>query len=171
MIILSIPNIKNFMSNLFVKDIFDSWLVSEITISTHTTFSINGKLNKEFFTDEELSDIPNHENSSWQLLRPLCFELIRGSKTPLFMKLIFKLPKDDTEKLTASAGSSFAPEDVNGLFINIKYEQGRLVITTGSSLKTFSPDRSLDEAFDQYVKSFLTQHSIEYDNFVSTQSE
>lgn len=153
------------MSNLFIKDIFDSWLVSEITISTHTTFSINGRLNKEFFTDEELSDIPDHENSSWQLLRPLCFELIRGSKKPLFMKLIFKLPKDDIKKITVSAGSAFAPEDVNGLFVNIRYEQGRLTVTTGSSLKTFLPDRSLDEAFDKYIKSFLTQYSIEYDEF------
>lgn len=163
MIILSIPNIKHFMSNLFVKETFDSWLVSDITITTHNTFCINGQLNLSFFDYEEQKQLQNREYSAWKLLRPVCFGIIRGNKSPSFMKLVFQLPEDETNRLIGESSSSYAPEDVNGLFINIKYEHGKLVITTGSSLRTFVPDRSLDECFEQYLRAFLTQNEIEYD--------
>ncbi len=163
MIILSILNIKHFMSKLFVKEAFDSWLVSDITITTHNTFCINGQLNLSFFDDEEQKQLQSHEYSTWKLLRPVCFGIIRGNKSPSFMKLVFQLPEDETNRLIKESSSAYAPEDINGLFINIRYEHGRLLITTGSSIRIFAADRSLDESFEQYVRSFLTEHEIEYD--------
>lgn len=163
MIILSIANVKQFMSNLFIRETFDEWLVSEAVIATCSTFCISGQLNKEFFNDEELALLENRGYSQWKLLRPSCFGIIKGNKPPVMLKLVFLLPKPDTDRLLASSSSALAPEDINGLFANIRYEHGRISVTTGSSVSTFTSDKSLDEAFEDYVKRFLTNSGIAFE--------
>lgn len=163
MIALKITNIKNFMSKLLVKDTFDKLNVSEATISTYNTFQINGQINKDFYTSEELESIDQTEYSLWEKLRPFCFELIKGSKTPSFFKMIFLLSVEDLTKLIETYNLEYSLEDINGLFINIKYSEGVLTCVTGSSIRLFTMDKSLDHAFDTYVKQFLTQNSIDYE--------
>lgn len=160
---LKITNIKNFMSSLLIKDIFDKLNVSEATISTYNTFQINGQINKDFYTSEELETIDQTEYSLWEKLRPFCFELIKGSKTPSFFKIVFLLSPQDISKLIQTYDLVFSLADINGLFINIKYSEGVLTCITGSSIRLFTMDKSLDHAFDTYVKHFLTQNNINFE--------
>ena len=53
MISLSIKDTKNFMSQLLVKNTFDTLYISEADIATTVTFSINGLINKDYYTQEE----------------------------------------------------------------------------------------------------------------------
>ena len=53
MLALQITNIKDFMSKLFLKDTFDSFYLVKSAITTANTFSIDGRIKKEYFTKEE----------------------------------------------------------------------------------------------------------------------
>ena len=57
MISLTLPDIKDFTSNLLLKDSFDSFCFIEGEIMTFTTFRIAGFIQKEFSdTDSELPE-------------------------------------------------------------------------------------------------------------------
>ncbi len=49
MLAVQIDHVKNFMRELLLQGTFDSFLVSEVSITTFTTFSIDGQLHPEFF--------------------------------------------------------------------------------------------------------------------------
>ena len=66
MILLSISEVKEFMSKLLLSDTFDSFLFIEGEIVTFNTFSINGYLQKDFF-DKDM--IPERNYSLWKELR------------------------------------------------------------------------------------------------------
>jgi hypothetical protein len=159
MTIFTITGIKHFMSLLLSQEAFDQWLVSEITITTHNTFHMDGTLNKDFYGEDER---PQGDKAPWSLLRPICFNIIKGQRTPSMMKLIFTMNPETTSGIIHEAGS-IPPEDVNGLYVNMHYEGGRLTLTTGTSLRIFSMDKALDEALERYVSGFLTGNGIEYD--------
>ena len=53
MISLRIKNTKTFMSHLLVKDTFDNFLLSEADIKTSCSHSIDGQINRAFYSDEE----------------------------------------------------------------------------------------------------------------------
>ena len=56
-------------------------------------------------------------------------------------------------------------EDISNLSVNIRYQTGELYITTGSSLKVFTPDKSVDQAWDRWVEMFLSDNEILYEKF------
>ena len=58
---------------------------------------------------------------------------------------------------------NFDPDCVNGLFLNVRYQDGSVTMTTASSLSTFTLDRSLDEAFERYIINFLSDADISYE--------
>ena len=51
-------------------------------------------------------------------------------------------------------------EEINGLFMNLRYEKENLNIITGTSIKTFTLDKTLDQVWDGYVKDFLKYYEI-----------
>ena len=163
MIAVKINNIKDFMTKLLVKDTFDNLYVSEATISTYNTFQINGLINKNFYTSEEPESNDSAEYSLWKKLRPFCFELIKGSKTPSFLKIIFLLATKDITTLIETNNLGFSLDDINGLVLNIKYAEGVITCITGSSIKLFTMDKSLEHAFDSYAKQFLSQNNIDFE--------
>jgi hypothetical protein len=163
MISLSISGVKTFMSHLLIKDTFDSFLLSEADISTANTYSIQGSINRDFFSDEEWNELTNQEYSSWAQLKPFCFSLIKGSKVPSSMKLIFLLSSEQCQNLLSTIDTEFTANDINGLFMNIRYQDGQLTLITGTSLRVFTLDKTLDKAFDQYVCRFLSESGIAYE--------
>lgn len=163
MIILKISNIKDLTNHLLVKSTFDNWLVSEVSITTFTTFSIDGTLTKEFYSQEELAELDNKDKCTWGLLKPKCYDLIKGTKPPVLMKFVLQLPASTVKELVTASCYDLSYEDINGLFININYNQGQMNITTGSSIKKFTLDKSLDEAFEKYFEHFLNTYKIDYE--------
>lgn len=155
MISIEISDIKSFMSKLLVKDTYDRLLVSEITLTTGNTYNISGKINRSFYTGEELEALPSQDYASWETFRPTCFSLIKGIKTPSFFKIIFLLPSDMVEELLGQNHLDYRLSDINGLFINLKYQDGRLTCVTGTSLSLFTLDKSLEQAFDNLVSTLF----------------
>ena len=160
MILLSISEVKEFMSKLLLSDTFDSFLFIEGEIVTFNTFSINGYLQKDFF-DKDM--IPERNYSLWKELREYCFSLIRGKRTPLRFKFVFGLSEPNIEKLLRQQGLSFTPQDVQGLYLNISYDRHSLRCVTGTSMNLFTLDKSLEEAWDKMVQKFFVQKEISFE--------
>ncbi|WP_461812255.1 DUF5721 family protein [Faecalimonas sp.] len=160
MVLLSISEVKEFMSKLLLSETFDSFLFIEGEIVTFNTFSINGRLQKDFFDKDML---PERNYSLWTDLREYCFSLIRGKRTPLRFKFIFGLAETNIKKLLEQQTLAFTPQDVQGLYLNISYDGTSLKCVTGTSMNLFTLDKSLEEAWDKMIQKFFTQKKIEFE--------
>ena len=163
MVALQIQDIKIFMNKLLLSQTFDNFLLVEGSITTYNTFRIEGRVHKDFISVEEIEEknLENRDFSLWKEVKPFCLELIKGKKTPLGFKLTFQLSKENTAKLLASSGiTSIQPENISGLLLNIRYDNGALNVITATNLNLFTLDKTLEHAWDDMVKRFLKQQEI-----------
>lgn len=158
MIALQLNGTKNFMSHLLLTDTFDNFLFIEGEIVTFNTFTIDGYIQKAFYDSES----PLPEYSSWKNIREFCFSIIKGKRTPLSFKFIFSLSPENIARLIAQNQLDFQPDTVQGLYLNIRFENGDLSCITGTSLKTFSLDKSLEKTWDSTVQKFFDQKGIAF---------
>lgn len=163
MVALRIADMKAFTKKLFIGETFDRFLVREATIVTFNSFSIDGKVRHGFYSDEELEEGKIEAYSSWKALRPFCFSLIKGSKLPESFAIVFKLPPENVERFLKDRGSSWLPEQVGGLFINVRYEEKVLSCITGLSMNQFTMDRTLEREWDDSIKAFLKKEEIAFE--------
>lgn len=160
-----ILDVKDFMSKLLIGETFDQFSLIEASITTFCTFSIDGQLKPDFFdTDQQTVMKENHIlYSSWKEIRPHCYAVIRGKRTPLAFKIIFQLPYKRTEQIITSARLPFSMDLINGLFLNLQYKNNELFCTTGTSFRTFLPDKSLEQVWDSMIPGFLRKHEIAFE--------
>lgn len=165
MIALSIKNQKLFMKQLLVLDTFDHFLVSEASVTTFVSYHIDGALHREYYGTDADTALPDADRirASWADIRPFLFLIIRGRKAPLSFKFVLQLPAQEVALLIARSKLSLTPGDVFGLYLNCQYTDGHLTLTSGSSLRVFTLDRSLDEAFDAMIRDFLGRQEIDFD--------
>lgn len=156
MITEKITDIKKFMSELLIKDTFNNFLVNEITITTFNTFHIDGFIKKDYYSNDEFQELNSPKLSFWKALKPICYEIIKGKKTPLSFKIILSLTKYDISYFITKNNIDIPLENIDGLYVNIKYENNELVCITGTSLKIFTLDKSLEKAFDKHISDFIS---------------
>lgn len=157
MISVRINNKKDFMAQLLKGNLFDSFLLEEATIETFNTFTIDGRIHKEFYSEEELTGLNTY--SKWSDVKPICFDLIKGKHTPLGFKFVLHASDSLKEALIKQADFGISPESIN-LGANIRFSNGDIIITTGISYSIFTMDKSIEKAWDNYIPSFL--ESSEY---------
>lgn len=144
---------KTSMEHLLLKETFDPFLFIEGEITTFNTFSINGLIEKDFFDEP-----PAGRYSDWRSIRPYCFHIIRGKRTPLRFKLVLSLsPEHYVDFLTQEPRISCRPEEIRGLYLNFRFDGSTLQCITGTSQLTFSLDKSLEEKWDEYVYHLLKE--------------
>jgi len=153
------------MSKLLKSDTFDNFLLQEAVISNGATYTIDGRISKSFYTEDEIEELELQDLSilPYRLLRNNCFDLIKGKKTPHSFKFIFLLSPENLSKTLAAADSSYSPNDISGVFINLKYQNQLLTLTTGISYNIFSTDKSLENYWDKMIQKFLFQHEIAFE--------
>lgn len=159
-----IQNTRDFMKQLLIGDTFDTFLLSEAAITTFASFHIDGKFHSEFFSTAEREQ-PGIEQSGytlWKRIRPFFFELNKGKNTPLSFHIVFRLAPHNIEQLIRQSGISLRPEDVDGLFLNIRYDGSAVTCISGTSLKIFSLDKSLEHAWDLMLEKFFRQKEIPF---------
>ncbi len=156
---------KQFMNRLLRTELFDHFLMSEATIHGAISYHVDGHINRDFFDAEELEvyTTDGSEYLPFSYFRPVCFELIRGKHTPLFMKFVFLLSPENAKKTILSTDCGFSPEEISGIFLNLTFRDGQMTLTTGVSYRTFTLDRSFDQAWDTLAARFLSSHGIEFD--------
>ncbi len=182
--LFKISHVKEFMHALFQQNVFDTFLVTEGSITTFVTYKIDGQYHREFFehSGEEdfsdgnasmpASDAPSEHTShspaqpayvTWKQVKQIVMSMIRGERTPLKMNFVFRLADYNVEKLLKQADLSLQPADIAGLYLNILFEDRHLTITTGSSLRIFTLDKSLDHTWDDMVRRLLISKDIEFE--------
>lgn len=150
------------MTHLLLSETFDNFLFIEGEIVTFNTFTIDGYLQKDFYGASPEDD-PKHEYSSWKQLRELCFSIIKGKRTPLSFRFVFSLSPENIAKLISQKALDFQVSDVQGLYLNIRFDGTVLQCVTGTSLKTFSMDKSLEREWDAMVPRFLDQKGFAFE--------
>lgn len=162
MIALKIEEVKTFMAKLLTNTLFDDFILKEMEIQTFTSFYVSGQFYKSFFSKEELEERGDNCSILWKEIRNIAFSVIRGNKTPLSMKIVFQLPKKQSEELVKSLKGKLRLEDVGGLFINIRFEKNELHIITGTAIKNFTLDKTLEQEWDTWVLKFLNSQNINF---------
>lgn len=159
MIALALTNVKEFMSHLLLKETFDHFSFIEGDITTFNTFHIDGFVQKDFFDlDDTLPDY-----SYWKNVKSYCFSIIKGKKTPLNFRFIFRLSKKNIENLIIQNSLPLPPESVQGLYLNIKYDGTKLTCITGTSFRTFTMDKTLEHVWDEMTESFFLKKEISFE--------
>ena len=159
-------DIKKFMNSLLVGDTFDKFLLEEASITTFNTFTIDGHIQKDFFSEEELASLSDSTLSTWATIKPICFNLIKGNKLPLRFKIVLKASATYTEKLLNENPCGLSLKDVGGLYINIRYDSkhglGGEEVTSATldcismaSLNIFSMDKTIEKAWDGVCEKYI----------------
>lgn len=161
MISMKILDVKSFMSSLLIHSVFDDLLLCELDITTFNQFHISGKLNKDWFTKEELEECDDY--SKWMEIKPYAYQITRGTKTPSFIKIVLQFPDKNTMEFLDKIKLPFQKEDISGLYLSIRFEHNELHMITGTSMKTFTLDKSLEYEWDSYIKNFLKNNNIIYE--------
>ena len=159
MLSLSLSDIKDFTSQLFLKDTFDNFSFIEGEIVTFNTFRIDGFIQKSFFDSDAI--LP--EYSCWKNVREYCLHIIRGKRTPLSFRFVFSLSPKNIERLIRQNASSLRPEEIQGLYLNLHFDGTHLTCVTGTSFKTFTLDKSLEHVWDETAEKFLHQKGIPFE--------
>lgn len=162
MIGLRIEDLRDFTSRLFVGDTFDGWLLREAVITTFNTFTIDGRIRQGYYTDEELEENRIEDWSAWKTVRPFCFSLIKGKKLPESFQITLQLSPRNAERFLDFAQVGVRPEQVAGLYLNIRYEKGTLRCVTGMSLKVFTLDRQAEREWDEAVRRYFRSLRIAF---------
>lgn len=163
MIALKIDELKDFTKKLFVGETFDTFLVREVNIVTFNSFSIDGKVREGFYSDEELEAEQIERFSSWKRLRPYCFSLIKGNKLPESFHIVLQLSPDRVDRFLQSKNIGFSSEQVNGLYLNIRYEGQVLTCISGTSLNQFTLDKTLEHEWDEAIRQFLKKENMGFE--------
>ena len=182
MIALQILDIRKCMAAFLIDPLFDKYSLIEAQITTFCTFTIDGRLEKRFFADEsdgrEAGSVPDAASAGgtaspiqaglrpsyikWEQVKETCFSIIKGKQTPLFFKLVLFYPEELLSDFVRRTESSVSPGQVSGLCLNLRYDRSGLVLTTGTSLTVFTPDRSVERAWDDAVKKLLDSRGISF---------
>ena len=165
MIALKITNIKQFMGRLLGSEDFDSFLLEEASVCTYNTFFIDGHQNRDFYTAEEWEDetIRPYDFSTWKTIRPICFDLIKGTHTPSSFRFVLHLMPQYAQSVLRGGDTAVTPQQVKAFVLNIKYDGTDLTLVTGTAFHTFLMDKTPDILWDQTVRQFLSKKEIAYE--------
>ncbi|RHK22966.1 hypothetical protein DW074_11530 [Ruminococcus sp. AF46-10NS] len=165
MLALRITDIRDFTNKLFIGEVFDKFCLTEASITTFNTFTINGRLQKDFFDTDSLNKITEHgrTHSLWKDIRPFCWSVIRGKRTPLSFKIVLHLSRSGVEAAVRNTDLGISSEQIDGLFLNLQFKNSSLLCTTGISLRTFSMDKRPGQLWDDMILHFLAQNQIVFE--------
>ena len=141
-------DVGKFMARLLREDVFDSFEVRGLEITSFTHVEISG-------------EIPGQENPEtgkpsywgWERIRPLAVHLVRGKTRPRHLRLVLALPSHELEGIHQNAGA---------LMLNIHYESAtdEVRIGSGVSPKKFTLEKGLEAEWDKYLEGFVLAHKI-----------
>lgn len=159
---IEVLDIKQFMHLLFQTELFNPYELVSAEVRTDLTYSVDGKLNRSFYSEDELSilQLDQHSFLPWQYARLKIFSLIKGKKTPSDLKLVLKAGNEQTKYILSHANSSLNSNDIDGFFLNILFQESKLNVICGISYKIFTLDKELESSFSSEIITFLKSNKV-----------
>lgn len=84
-------------------------------------------------------------------------------RTPLGFHFVLSMSAPNIARLLEQEHLSFAPADVQGLYLNFKYDGTKLSCTTGTSMNLFTLDKSLEQAWDKMAQRIFAKYEIPFE--------
>ncbi len=162
MVALKVEDIKQFTSGLFIGSLFDKFQVREAEIVTFNAFHMDGRIRPGYYTKEETEEKGIGEYSVWESVKPVCFSLIKGKRLPGSFQIVLQLGKKQLESFLAGRQVPVRADQIGGMYLNIRYENGELYCVTGTSVNFFTLDKSLDMEWDEAMKEFFRKKGIPF---------
>lgn len=153
MIALQITHLKSFMSTLFGGDAFDVFLMEEASITMATTFSIDGKLKKEFAPSE-------YEYVPWSDIKHTCFQLIKGKQPPLRMQFVMELMPVHMASILKGRDATQFENIVKAFILTIRYDGEKAILVTGTAYQSFVADKTPEKIWDDACYKYLLKKEI-----------
>ncbi|MDK2808072.1 MAG: hypothetical protein PWP24_806 [Clostridiales bacterium] len=163
MLALRVVDVKQFMGKLLLSNTFDQFLIWEAELFMANAVKISGKRNRFWYDDAEWEALEEKEYLKWLELRPMVYQMIKGNKTPLRMKLVLSLASNQVEKIAQLAKNAIPSDQIGGLLLQIHFEKEELSLITGVSLKSFQLGKTLEETWDDSMKQYLKHHEIAFE--------
>lgn len=158
---LQITSMKQFMNHLLVADTFEPFLLEEAVIGAACTYHIDGHVNREFYSqDEDDLEKDAYEFRPWGKLKGLCFDLIKGRRTPLFFRFVLHLMPDKAAELLEKENCDIEPSQVKALVLTIRYDGAKATLTTGTALHSFHLSKMPDSIWDKALQKYLDGKGI-----------
>ncbi len=161
MIGIQITDLKDFMEKFLKSSLFDAFLVEEAAVTAAVSYTVDGRINPEFFAQDETENAQalQHGFLPWERLRPLCFAMIKGKRAPLGFKFVLHLMPKEQETLFAQSSASAS---INAAVLTIRYDGASIMLTSAISHAGFVLDKTPDKLWDAYLLNFLDKNGIRY---------
>ena len=75
---------------------------------------------------------------------------------------MLQYPAGAVERFLADNGLSMRAEQVKGLYLNIRYDEGQILCVTGTAVDYFTLDKSLERAWDAAVENYFKAKQIPF---------
>ena len=148
--IFEITDKKAYLNELFAGDRFESFYLYELRCRSDMDYYVSGKLAET----EEAADTSGY--AVWGEVRKKLLTVIGTEDIPKTMKLVLMFNRDNILRLIEMNNIPLSPESVGGLFINISLDQNGMTATTGTSIKEFTMDKTLEHTWDGTVEKYYT---------------
>lgn len=162
MVALQISSTKNFMQQFLTSDTFDPFLLVEATITTANSYTIDGRINIDFYPTEEQEHIC-YEFQPWSEIKGLCFHLIKGKNTPLRFKFILHLKSEKATSLLSRENCAIPEEQLRALVLTVKFDGSKVMLTTGIAYRTFVVSKEADSVWDKALIQYLNKKEIDFE--------
>ncbi len=156
MIALKIADVKDFMNKLLLGEVFDNFLTVSFELVTFVEISIDGTRKSGWYDNE----VPEDRYVSWGEIRSRAAELIKGERSPLSIRAVFRLSESNTEKVVGKLGIEGALEKGCGLFFTLRFEKGELSLVTGASISDFLLSKQIEGLWEEDLLKFLKYYNI-----------
>ena len=165
MIGIKIKSSKEFMNQFLMANAFEDFLFVEGKIITATTYVIDGRLQKDFYTREEWEDqtLRPYEFAKWSDMKQMIFQMIKGKHTPVFMRITLQQKPELTEQYLEDKVKPVNRNLIQGLLFTMKYEKGQVMLTTGVSYQGLLLDKDPEKGWDQQMLKLLTDKGLDYE--------
>ena len=163
MIALSIIDVKDFMNKLLIGEVFDRFFLVEASVTTFNTFTIDGRLQQDFFDTDTVAMHKSNsiEYSLWRDVKPYCFSVIRGRRTPLNFRIVLQLSHKQTQQILNPSFPDGSVPDCR-FCLNLQYRNDSLLCTTGGSYTSFCLDKRPEHLWDEIIRKFLSGQHIAF---------
>lgn len=166
MIGLKIIDIKTFMTQLFVRNDFDQFLLEQAEVVTAAKMTLSGHRNAEWYDTQvwEMMEEDFREWMQWGEIKNMVFSYIKGKRSPDQMRISFQAGRKMAENMLKETGvwemyCRYQPT----LFFQIRYYKNNLILVTGISFSEFHMDKTIEKAWDESVIGWLKKGQIAFE--------